>query len=339
MKYFFLIFFVFIFFTGSAVALTINSGVVLNTSSSNSSVTFSFDVNVSNFSVNPNSILIYGISFTNSTGTYSCEDINHSTSNLNLDSSQFSCSEGSGGAPQDSNLDSGGSTSYYFYEQPNSLSNFLELKIKMKKDEVRELEVSSNEMGITKITMTSKGYALGDVKISRLDVLPLNCTVPDPEDKIVYQIIQINSTIDNDDLENVSLSMDIDNLWGVQNGVIQIRGIKCLPYLEEVNSFLIQRDENYSSYDFSSGGFSTWVIFGVRESEVQQETDEILGDPDIQEQEGEEEPRLCLSLFSTCWYWWLIPAFIFLIAVFFLTKNKKQRKKHKKRKIIYRPFP
>jgi hypothetical protein len=173
----------------------------------------------------------------------------------------------------------------------------LELKIKMKKDEVRELEVSSNEMGITKITMTSKGYALGDVKISRLDVLPLNCTVPDPEDKIVYQIIQINSTIDNDDLENVSLSMDIDNLWGVQNGVIQIRGIKCLPYLEEVNSFLIQRDENYSSYDFSSGGFSTWVIFGVRESEVQQETDEILGDPDIQEQEGGRRTQTLLKPF------------------------------------------
>src|SRR3989344_3515923 len=77
--------------TNSVMALTINSGVVLNTTSSNSSITFSFNITAINFTVESGSVLIYGVAFSNSTGTYTCNDVNNSVPNSNIDSSGFSC--------------------------------------------------------------------------------------------------------------------------------------------------------------------------------------------------------------------------------------------------------
>ncbi len=92
MKYHFLIIFLYILLlTNCVTALTINSDVVLNTTSSNSSATFSFNINAINFTVEPNSLLIYGINFTNNTGTYTCNDVNYSVPNSNIDSSEFNC--------------------------------------------------------------------------------------------------------------------------------------------------------------------------------------------------------------------------------------------------------
>lgn len=103
---YFLLFFIILSFNFVS-AVTINQGVVLNTTSSNSSVTFSFDVNASNFTIEPTYILLYGVNFTNSTGTYTC-DVNHSTPNSNLDSAQF-C-PGEQRAAQEPSLGGGGGT-------------------------------------------------------------------------------------------------------------------------------------------------------------------------------------------------------------------------------------
>ena len=92
--------FIFILFINLAAGVSINSGTVLNTSISNSSITFSFNVNVNNFTVEPVSVLLYGISFVNQSGTYICNDVNHSIANASIDSSQFICFlQSSGGSP------------------------------------------------------------------------------------------------------------------------------------------------------------------------------------------------------------------------------------------------
>ena len=83
--------FVFALFINLATGVSINSGTVLNTSISNSSITFSFNVNVNNFTVESGSVLIYGINFVNQSGTYICNDVNHSIANSSIDSSQFIC--------------------------------------------------------------------------------------------------------------------------------------------------------------------------------------------------------------------------------------------------------
>jgi len=67
--------FVFALFINLATGVSINSGTVLNTSISNSSITFSFNVNVNNFTVESGSVLIYGINFVNQSGTYICNDV------------------------------------------------------------------------------------------------------------------------------------------------------------------------------------------------------------------------------------------------------------------------
>lgn len=80
-----------IFFFSFVNAITINQGVVLNTTSSNSSVTFSFDVNATNVTIDSSYVFLYNVSFTNLTGFYDCGEINHSDVNSVLDSLEFVC--------------------------------------------------------------------------------------------------------------------------------------------------------------------------------------------------------------------------------------------------------
>ena len=89
--------FLFLLFLHLVAGISINSGVVLNATSLNSSITFSFNITATNFTIEPGYVLIYGISFTNSTGNYLCNNVNHSTANSNLDSSQFNCTLQSAG--------------------------------------------------------------------------------------------------------------------------------------------------------------------------------------------------------------------------------------------------
>jgi len=250
--------------------------------------------------------------------------------------------------PSTTTPSSGGGTSYYFYEQ-NKYSNkdILELKIKMKKNTQKELNIdNSKETGISKISLTSKDYLSGEIKFLKLNSLPPGCNFPDNlQNKVIYKIIQINSTIDKKDLESVSLFIDIDNSWINQNKITKINGIKCLPIFENVESSLIQEEKDFSSYNFSSNGFSTWIIFGNKELEVEnteniskQKINETNGSTientpqnDSDKKDVKDESLFCLNLLSICWYWWLIPIFLLIIIVSFAIHHKKKAK-HKKYK-------
>lgn len=70
-------------------ALTLSPGTILNTSSSNSSMTFSFNVNVKNVTINPNSIFLYWVTYTENGENKFSPSINFSDPNSNKDSSQF----------------------------------------------------------------------------------------------------------------------------------------------------------------------------------------------------------------------------------------------------------
>ena len=82
-------------------ALTLGIGTVLNTTSSNSSMTFSFNVSVQNVTIESNSVYLYWVIYTESGVDKFCPSINFSTPNSNKDSSEFKCpltpSGGSGG--------------------------------------------------------------------------------------------------------------------------------------------------------------------------------------------------------------------------------------------------
>lgn len=81
--------------------LTLAPDVILNTTSSNTSVTFSFNVSVRNVTIESNSIYLYWVIYTESGVDKFCPSINFSTPNSNTDSSEFKCpltpSGGSGG--------------------------------------------------------------------------------------------------------------------------------------------------------------------------------------------------------------------------------------------------
>ena len=88
--------------------ITFNPGTVLNTTSSNSSMTFSFTVNATNLTINPTSIYLEGISYISGGEIKTCTSINHTAKNTNLASADFGCTgpsdivvspSGGGGGP------------------------------------------------------------------------------------------------------------------------------------------------------------------------------------------------------------------------------------------------
>lgn len=109
MKYFLF----FIFLISFASAVTFDNTIILNTTSSNSSVTFSLEVNATNITIESTYIYLYNASFTNATGFYDCGEINHSETNTVLDSADFVCNFTEVSVPEDEEITedtSGGST-------------------------------------------------------------------------------------------------------------------------------------------------------------------------------------------------------------------------------------
>lgn len=72
-------------------AITFNPGTVLNTTSSNSSMTFSFTVNATNLTINPTSIYLKTVSYVRDGEIKTCSFINHTVKNTNLASADFGC--------------------------------------------------------------------------------------------------------------------------------------------------------------------------------------------------------------------------------------------------------
>ncbi|MDP3989814.1 MAG: hypothetical protein Q8Q01_01265 [archaeon] len=320
--------------TNSVMALTINSGVVLNTTSSNSSVIFSFNINSTNFTIEPSYILIYGINFVNNTGTYTCDDVNYSAPNSNLDSSEFNCAlQTSDSSSSNSGSSGGGGSSYHFYEENRySKDNTLEIKVKMRKNTQEELEIyNPKETSIIKLIINSKNDLSGEIKFLKMNSLPLDCNIPENSGEItIYKIIQINSTINKEDLTNVSILFDIDNPWIAQNSILKISGVKCLPYFENIKSSFIKKETNSSLYNFVSNGFSTWVIFGINGSIIDMNksynsSEENHLENDIIKKEINKD-IYCFTILNMCWYWWLTGIILFLVGITFIINFKRRRK-------------
>lgn len=72
-------------------AITFNPGTVLNTTSSNSSMTFSFTVNAINLTINPTSIYLKTVSYVRDGEIKTCSFINHTAKNTNFASADFGC--------------------------------------------------------------------------------------------------------------------------------------------------------------------------------------------------------------------------------------------------------
>ncbi len=85
----FLIFFLLVIPLTSTIIF--NPGTVLNTTSSNSSMTFSFTVNATNLTINPTSIYLKTVSYVRDGEIKTCSFINHTAKNTNLASADFGC--------------------------------------------------------------------------------------------------------------------------------------------------------------------------------------------------------------------------------------------------------
>jgi len=72
-------------------SVSLNPNTILNTTISNSSVTFSFNVNITNITINNNAIYMVNVNYTKDDVWEFCDFINYSVENSNLDSANFPC--------------------------------------------------------------------------------------------------------------------------------------------------------------------------------------------------------------------------------------------------------
>lgn len=226
-----------------------------------------------------------------------------------------------------------GSSPYYASEQnKNSKNEILEFRVYIRKNTQEELEPSNQKgTGVSKISLNAKEHVSGTIKISKLDSLPEDCISQDYlKDKEVYKILQINSTIDNEDLENVSLSIEINNSWVNQNEIVEINAIKCEPYTDSIGTSLVQAREGYSTYDFASKGFSTWLILGSKEPEIQEIAEKEEINLETINETGDVESSIIKQeddSSSIGVYWWLIiggllGAIVYFCIKIYLSKHK-----------------
>ncbi|MBW2984115.1 PGF-pre-PGF domain-containing protein [Candidatus Woesearchaeota archaeon] len=341
----------------SVSAVSINQGVILNTTSSNSSVTFSFNINASNFTVESSYILLNGINFTNSTGTYTCDDVNHSTTNSNLDSSQFTCTLQSSVSDPPNSSSGGGSSSYI---RPRSSTDSLKADVRISSGKTASLSfIDDGGTGIQNLQIKAKSYISGYLEIHKISKKPIHCILPKFDDEYkIYKIIEINHTFENDKIDEIYLDFFVEKDWIERNQIYKITTYRCHPTTESLKTEVI--DYEKFTYRVYSDGFSIWVIGGLKEKqkeeiEVANQTDnneEIIIAEEFNTSENapiesfidKDAERDSISgaavfkgeeknfLEKKAWIY-MVFVILFLLVLFSLLffKKRKQRKKHKKR--------
>lgn len=80
-----------IFLISFVNTVSLDTDTILNTTVSNSSMTFTIPANVRNLTVENNSIYLYWVTYTQEGISKFCTSINHTDNNTNLDSADFNC--------------------------------------------------------------------------------------------------------------------------------------------------------------------------------------------------------------------------------------------------------
>ncbi len=113
--------------------LTVEDGTIFNTSISNSPVNFSSSFNITNISVESSYVYLYNVSSVNSTGDYECGDINHSTENSVLSSSDFNCTLNSTVEEVDPEVINSGSSNSYINQKSSENSIRMYVRVDRRK--------------------------------------------------------------------------------------------------------------------------------------------------------------------------------------------------------------
>jgi PGF-pre-PGF domain-containing protein len=153
-----------------------------------------------------------------------------------------------------------------FEKYTNKNTNILEIGVIIIKDSIKELDISNpKNTNIKRIILDSNGYLSGDIKIKKLSEKPSNCLAT-IDDNLVYTILEIESNLDKNKIDEVSIHLDIENSWKDQRNITLINALKCNQSNGEIKTELIENKANFSEYSFSSNGFSTWVIYGEQKT-------------------------------------------------------------------------
>lgn len=303
-----------LFFFSFVSSVTLNQGIVLNSSVSNSSVNFSFSINLTNFTIESNYVSLIGINFTNSTGTYSCEDVNHSTANSIVDSSEFNCSVAQTELESSTETNSHGGSSGYWVgtnEKENREENKLTITIGINKENLLNKKIESNITGLREIEINANERIYGTIEFKVLKEIPTNCKID--ENYLVYELFDINENFNISKIESIRLKYGVDKNWIQKNSVKNITVIKCLPHYELLDIKKVNESEKEDYFDIYSNSFSTWAILGIKEKRT--------------EEKVEEKIFIKNNFFEENWYWGLF--LVFILIIIYLGFRKKVKRKHK----------
>lgn len=308
-----------VFFLSFVNAVTLNQGVVLNSTVSNSSVNFSLSVNVSNFTIESNYVSLVGVNFTNSTGSYTCDDVNHSVENFMINGSGFNCSlvvvVAEEAAEEVETV--GGSTGVWtgIREQENVEENKLMIIVSVLENIPLVKEIESSLTGVREMEINANGRIYGTIEFEVLEEVPSGCEID--EGYLVYELFEINEDFNISKVESIRLKYGVDKDWVRDNDVEDVVVIKCLPFYELLDVKKVNESVEEEYYNIYSSSFSTWVVLGGKEEALLEEDLASVEDVSVVEDD----------CFDERWFWLLILVGVVIILIIIFIIKKRKRKK------------
>ncbi len=154
----------------------------------------------------------------------------------------------------------------YILERKENSHPYIKLEVVIEKDKSAYKKIFEDKnTGLEEIEIKARDWITGDIYIINHNEKPDDCKIDYPKDYKFYKALRINSTFDNQNIEEARLRLGVDKDWIYSNGVSQIKAVKCNPYYKELNVNYIEETADNGVYDLYTQGFSTLAILGTFE--------------------------------------------------------------------------
>ena len=179
---------------------------------------------------------------------------NSSSRNLTITQSSTAASTGSTGG--------GAGGSYGLFDTPSTNLKIMALLLKGNKYSIK---INDNkDTGIIRFGLISNndGNGIIDIYSFNNSQVPLSCNINNKS--VLYNYLEINSTIKNENIKSVNLSFEINKSWINKNNISKIYFSRCYPSNENIAITLENETVNKEIYSAEFSGFSIFAVTGEK---------------------------------------------------------------------------
>ena len=184
-----------------------------------------------------------------------------------------------------------------------------------------QIQLNIKMFGIQNLEIKAKRYLSGNFEITELSSEDSSCDNLLGHENEIYRILEIKHDFEDDSTEEVIMEIIINESWINGKNISEIKTYRCSSKNEMLETGLLNSEK--SLYQIKSQGFSTWVIFGVKEEIVEEK--EFI--------DGVEEDIIEIENILHSYNQEIISTLIILVLIWllFIDKKKGDKKKGKKK--------